>query len=190
MSHSPKTEITQILHEWKHGDDDAREKLVRVVYDTLKRQAPIMMSRERSNHTLQPTALVHEAFMKMGDADGIEWQDRAHFFGFTSRIMRQILVDHARFHAADKRGNSPIHFSTDDIDIPVDERADSILAVDEVLNRLAVFDERQARIVEMKFFGGMTNSEIAEALDISERTAVREWQFARMWLSREFGSQK
>ena len=104
--------------------------------------------------------------------------------------MRQILVDHARLHAADKRGNNPIHFSTDDIDIPVDERADSILAVDEVLDRLAAFDERQARIVEMRFFGGMTNAEIAEALDISERTAVREWQYARMWLSRELGSQR
>jgi len=190
MSETPNTDITQILHEWNHGDDDARERLVRSVYDTLKRQARIIMSRERVDHTLQPTALVHEAFLKMGDADGIEWQDRAHFFGFTSRIMRQILVDHARLHAADKRGNNPIHFSTDDIDIPVDERADSILAVDEVLDRLAALDERQAKIVEMRFFGGMTNAEIAEALDISERTAVREWQYARMWLSRELGSQR
>lgn len=185
MSNPETSEITQILHEWTNGDDEARERLVRKVYDTLKRQARIMMSRERSNHTLQPTALVHEAFLKMGNADGIEWQDRAHFFGFTSRIMRQILVDHARLHAADKRGNSPIHFSTDDIDIPVEERADSILAVDEVLDRLAKIDERQARIVEMRFFGGMSNLEIGEAMDISDRTVAREWQSARLWLYRE-----
>ena len=190
MNDSPNTDITQILHEWNHGDEAARERLVGSVYDTLKRQARIMMSRERSDHTLQPTALVHEAFMKMGDADGIEWKDRAHFFGFTSRIMRQILVDHARLHAADKRGNSPIHFSTDDIDIPVDERADSILAVDEVLDRLAAIDERQAKIVEMRFFGGMTNLEIAEALEISDRTVAREWQYARLWLYRELNPQK
>ena len=185
MSNPETSEITQILHEWSSGDEEARERLVRRVYDTLKRQARLMMSRERSNHTLQPTALVHEAFLKMGDADGIEWQDRAHFFGFTSRIMRQILVDHARLHAADKRGNSPIHFSTDDVDVPVEERADSILAVDEVLDRLAKIDERQARIVEMRFFGGMSNSEMAEALGVSDRTIAREWQSARLWMYRE-----
>jgi len=185
MSDTPTTEITQILHDWNSGDEEARERLVASVYDTLKRQARIMMSRERSDHTLQPTALVHEAFLKMGNADGVEWHDRAHFFGFTSRIMRQILVDHARLHAADKRGNKPIHFSTDDIDIPVEERADSILAVDEVLDHLAKFDERQARIVEMRFFGGMSNIEIAEVLAISDRTVAREWQSARLWLHRE-----
>ncbi len=185
MSDTPPAEITQILHDWNSGDEEARERLVGSVYETLKRQARIMMSRERSDHTLQPTALVHEAFLKLGNAEGVEWNDRAHFFGFTSRIMRQILVDHARLHAADKRGNNAIHFSTDDVDIPVDERADSILAVDEVLDRLAKLDERQARIVEMKFFGGMSNSEIAEALDISDRTVAREWQSARLWLHRE-----
>lgn len=190
MSESATSEITKMLHRWNGGDDDARERLVGQVYDILKRQARVMMSRERSNHTLQPTALVHEAFLKMGDAAGIEWQDRAHFFGFTSRIMRQILVDHARLRAADKRGNNPIHFSTDDIDVPVDERADSILAVDEVLDRLAAIDERQAKIVEMRFFGGMSNVEIAEALDISDRTVAREWQSAKLWLYRELNDQK
>lgn len=187
MSEVRSPEITRILHEWSGGDDAAREDLVREVYDTLKRHARMLMSRERVGHTLQPTALVHEAFLKMGDADGIVWQDRGHFFGFTSRLMRPILVDHARLHAADKRGNNPIHFSTDDVDIPVEERADSILAIDQVLSRLAEIDERQAQIVEMRFFGGMTNLEIAEALGVSDRTVLREWHSARLWLFRELG---
>lgn len=185
MSDSPESEITRILHEWTGGDDAARERLLQVVYDELKRQAKRLMSRERSNHTLQPTALVHEAFLKMGDSSGTVWENRGHFFGVTSRLMRQILVDHARGHAAEKRGSNTIHFSTDDIDIPVEERADSILAIDEVLSRLAAIDERQAQVVEMRFFGGMTNAEVAEALDIGERTVAREWQSARLWLFRE-----
>jgi RNA polymerase sigma-70 factor, ECF subfamily len=185
MSETQPSEITQILHEWNGGDEAAKERLLRFVYDELKRQARFLMSQERSDHTLQPTALVHEAFLKMGNASGVVWEDRAHFFGVTSRLMRQILVDHARRHAADKRGNNPIHFSTDDIDIPVEERADSILAIDEVLSRLALIDERQAQIVEMRFFAGMTSAEIAEALEVGERTVAREWQSARLWLYRE-----
>lgn len=185
MSDSTAPEITRILREWNNGDDEAKERLLRFVYDELKRQARFLMSKERSNHTLQPTALVHEAFLKMGDATGVVWENRGHFFGVASRLMRQILVDHARLHSADKRGNNPIHFSTDDIDIPVDERADSILAIDEVLDRLATIDPRQAQIVEMRFFGGLTNTEIAETLEIGERTVAREWQSARLWLYRE-----
>lgn len=185
MSENKSLEITQVLREWNGGDSDAKEHLLGLVYDDLKRHARSLMSKERSNHTLQPTALVHEAFMKMGNATGVVWQDRKHFFGITSHLMRQVLVDHARLHATNKRGNRPIHFSTDDVDIPVDERADSILAINEVLDRLAAIDERQAQIVEMRFFGGMTNTEIAEALDIAERTVGREWQSARLWLFRE-----
>lgn len=185
MSDNTDAEITRILHEWNSGDDEAKERLLRFVYDELKRQARFLMSKERSNHTLQPTALVHEAFLKMGDATGVVWENRGHFFGVASRLMRQILVDHARLHSAEKRGNNPIHFSTDDIDIPVDERADSILAIDEVLDRLAQIDNRQAQIVEMRFFGGLTNTEIAETLEIGERTVAREWQSARLWLYRE-----
>lgn len=180
-----QSEITQILNQWNQGDDAVKEELLRFVYSELKRQARYLMSRERSNHTLQPTALVHEAFMKLGDASGIVWENRAHFYGVASRLMRQILVDHARAHASDKRGNNPIHFSTDDVDVPVEERADSILIVDQALDRLAAIDERQAKIIEMRFFAGMTNAEIAETLDIGERTVVREWQSARLWLMRE-----
>ena len=179
------SEITRILQEWNDGDESAKEHLLTFVYDELRRQARIMMSSERVNHTLQPTALVHEAFLKLSRQTGLEWKDRSHFYGIASRLMRQILIDHARLHATAKRGNKPIHFSLDDIQIPAPERADSLLILNEVLDRLEALDEQQAKIVEMRFFGGMSNAEIAECLDISERTVGREWQSARMWLSRE-----
>lgn len=178
-------EITQILKRWNAGDLDAKEKLLPYVYDELKRQARRLMSRERLNHTLQPTALVHEAFLKLSKQTGVEWQNRSHFYGISSRLMRQILVDHARVHSADKRGSSAIHFSVDDVNIPVEDRAESILIVDEILSRLAKIDPQQAQIVELRFFGGMNNSEIAEALEVSERTVGREWQSAKLWLYRE-----
>ncbi|MDM7920712.1 MAG: sigma-70 family RNA polymerase sigma factor [Pyrinomonadaceae bacterium] len=185
MQNERTAEITQILQDWNSGNEDAKERLVPFVYDELKRQARILMSRERPNHTLQPTALVHEAFMRIAKQTGIEWQNRSHFYGITSRLMRQILVDHARTHAADKRGSNAIHFSVDDVDIPIEERADSILIVDQVLDRLSAIDEHQAKVVEMRFFGGLNNAEIAEALGISERSVVREWGSARLWLFRE-----
>ena len=185
MSELQPSEITQILQDWNDGNEDAKERLLPFVYGELKRQARILMSRERSNHTLQPTALVHEAFMRLAEQSGIDWQNRSHFYGIASRLMRQILVDHARLHAAEKRGHNPIHFSIDDLQIPVEQRADSILILNEILDRLAEFDEQQAKIVEMRFFGGMNNGEIAEALEISERTVGREWQSAKLWLFRE-----
>lgn len=188
MSDGKTAEITQILQDWNSGNDEAKERLLNYAYDELKRQARYLMSRERVDHTLQPTALVHETFLKLGDGANIIWKDRAHFYGFASHLMRQILVDHARHHAAAKRGKNPVHVSTDDIEIPTYERADSIVAIDEVLNRLAAIDERQARIVEMRFFGGMTNTEIAETLDVSERTVSREWQTAKIWLYRELNA--
>ncbi len=185
MSDKQTSEITQILQDWNDGELDAKERLLPFVYDELRRQARILMSRERANHTLQPTALVHEAFMKLAEQSDIDWQNRSHFYGIASRLMRQILVDHARHHAAEKRGNNPIHFSIDDVQIPIEQRADSILIMNEILERLAEFDEQQAKIVEMRFFGGMNNTEIAEALEISERTVGREWQSAKLWLFRE-----
>lgn len=178
-------EITKILQDWNDGSEDAKERLLPFVYDELRRQARFFMSNERANHTLQPTALVHEAFLRLSEQSGVGWKDRSHFYGIASRLMRQILVDHARAHAAEKRGSHAIHFSLDDMQIPVEDRAGSILALDEVLERLAKFDERQARIIEMRFFGGMNNGEIAAALDISERTVGREWESARLWLYRE-----
>ena len=189
MSDSQQEEITRILQQWNNGNTDAKELLLPFVYDELKRQARILMSGERRNHTLQPTALVHEAFLKLSDQTGIDWQNRHHFYGIASRLMRQILIDYARRHAAGKRGSNPIHFSLDDLQIPVEERAGSILALDECLQRLAELDQRQAEIVEMKFFGGMSSKEIADALEISERTVGREWHSARLWLFRELNNQ-
>ncbi len=185
MDNNGASEITSILKEWNGGDEAAKERLIPFVYEELKRQARFLMSRERADHTLQPTALVHEAFMRLAKQTGVEWQNRSHFYGIASRLMRQILVDHARAHSAGKRGSNAIHFSVEDLEIPVEDRAVSILIVDEVLERLSSFDEQQAKVVEMRFFGGFNNAEIADALDISERTVVREWQSARLWLLRE-----
>jgi len=185
MSNQSPSEITRILQDWNDGKAEAKEQLLPFVYDELKRQARLLMSKERSDHTLQPTALVHEAFMRLSEGAGIDWQNRSHFYGIASRLMRQVLVDHARLYATEKRGHHPIHFSLDDVQVPAEERAGSILVLDEVLERLEKFDETQARIVEMRFFGGMNNGEIADSLDISERTVGREWQAARLWLYRE-----
>lgn len=185
MTDQSPSDITQILQDWNDGKDDAKERLIPFVYDELKRQARLLLSKERPGHTLQPTALVHEAFLRLIEVSGIDWQNRNHFYGIASRLMRRILVDHARLHAAAKRGHHPIHFSIEDMQIPIEERAGSIIALDEVLQRLEKFDETQARIVEMRFFGGMNNGEIAESLKISERTVGREWQAARLWLYRE-----
>lgn len=189
MSEQRASEITQILQDWNDGREDAKDRLLPFVYDELRRQARLLMSRERTDHTLQPTALVHEAFLRLQEQTGIDWRDRNHFYGIASRLMRQILVDHARLHAANKRGNHPIHFSLDDVQIPIEQRADSIVALDEVLQRLESLDENQARIVEMRFFGGLNNSEIAESLQLSERTVGREWQAARLWLYRELNQE-
>jgi RNA polymerase sigma factor (TIGR02999 family) len=185
MSDSQTVEITKILQEWNKGNAEAGERLLPFVYHELKRQAKFLMARERSDHTLQPTALVHEAFLKLTELHEIKWQNRRHFFSFVSQIMRQILVDYARSHAAEKRGNNKIHFSADDLQIPSEERAAAVLELDDALNELARIDERQAKIVEMRYFGGMKADEIAEALDISQRTVGREWQEARLWLYRE-----
>jgi len=185
MSEPTTSEITRILHDWNNGDADAGERLLPIVYLELKRNARFLMARERADHTLQPTALVHEAFLKLTEIQEIEWKSRRHFYHFVSKLMRQILVDHVRRHTAAKRGKAEIHFSIDDLQLPAEERADSILKLDEALNQLAKFDAKQEKIVEMRYFGGMTNAEIAEALGISERTVVREWQSARIWLFRE-----
>lgn len=185
MSKPLTSEITQILHEWNDGDTSAGERLFPFVYHELKRQARFLMASERAEHTLQPTALVHEAFLKLSGLNEIKWNDRKHFFRFVSQLMRQILVDHARTKATDKRGNKPIHFSIDDLHIPAEERAAAIVRLDDALTELGQVDERRAKIVEMKYFGGMKATEIAEALEISERTVGREWQEAKFWLYRE-----
>src|SRR5688572_1353672 len=184
MNEKLPSEITQILQDWNDGNEEAKERLLPFVYDELKRQARYFMSRERANHTLQPTALVHEAFMRLSEQSGVDWQNRRHFFGIASRLMRQILVDHARSHGAAKRGSSPIHFSVDDVQIPVEDSAGSILALDEVMESLAQFDERHAKIVEMSFYRGISNQKITKHHNISNLTVIREYQSARNRLYR------
>jgi len=180
-----KTAITEILHDWNSGNVEAQEHLLPYVYDELKRQARYYMSRERKDHTLQPTALVHEMFLRISEQSGVDWQNRSHFYGVAAHLMRQILVDHARKHSAAKRGSNTVHFSLDDLQIPVEQRAGSIIALHEALEKLEQHDDTQSKVVEMRFFGGLTNSEIADALGVSERTVGREWRSAKLWLFRE-----
>lgn len=177
--------ITEILRDWNSGNVSAKEQLLPYVYDELKRQARHYMSRERNDHTLQPTALVHEMFLRISEQSGLDWQNRSHFFGVAAHLMRQILVDHARKHSAAKRGSNTIHFSIDDLQVPVEQRAESIIALHEALERLSEYDENQSKVVEMRFFGGLSIAEIAEAMNISERTVGREWSAAKLWLFRE-----
>ncbi len=185
MSIERRHEVTEILHDWSAGDGAAKERLFPLVYDELRRQARGFLSKERADHTLQPTALVHEAYLKLVDQTRVSWQNRAHFFGIASQLMRRIVIDHALAHASGKRGGAAIRLSLDDVQIPSEERAADLIALDEALKSLAEFDERKSQIVEMRFFGGLTDEEIAEALQISTRTVLRDWKTARLWLYRE-----
>lgn len=167
-------------------DDDAAARLFPMVYDELRRLAASALKGERADHTLQPTALVHEAFLRLADLPDRQWQDRAHFVAVAARAMRRILVDHARARNAVKRGSGEIRVSLEDVDVPAGEGADvDLVTLDEALSTLAALDERQARIVELRFFGGLTVDETAVLIDLSTRTVKREWQMARAWLRRE-----
>src|SRR5688572_3383931 len=178
-------EVTEILQEWRAGNRAASERLFPLVYDELKRQARKHLRRERPDHTLQPTALVHEAFLRIVDQTSPAIENRVHFFAFASRIMRQILVDHAREHNAAKRGGAAQRLSVADIDLLPDEGAADMLELDEALRKLETIDERKSQVVDMRFFGGLKESEIAEAMGVNEKTVRRDWQFAKLWLYRE-----
>lgn len=188
MGEEPQHEVTQILHDWSGGDRQAPERLMPIVYDELRRLARSFLAKERGAHTLQPTALVHEAYLRLVDQTRVNWQNRAHFYGIASSMMRRVLIDHARAHAADKRGGDAIRLSLDDVQVPLEQRAASLLALDEALERLSQMDERKGRIVELRFFGGLSEEEIAEVLGISTRTVLRDWKTARLWLYRELAS--
>lgn len=185
MGEEPQHEVTQILHDWSSGDTTAPERLMPLVYDELRRLARTFLSRERDSHTLQPTALVNEAYLRLVDQTRVNWQNRAHFYGIASRLMRRVLIDHARAHATEKRGGSAIRLSLDDMQVPVEERAASFVALDEAMKRLEQMDERKCKVVEMRFFGGLSDEEIAEVLGITTRTVLRDWKTARLWLYRE-----
>jgi RNA polymerase sigma factor (TIGR02999 family) len=177
-------EITKLLQQ---GDSQSLEKLLPIVYDELRSLAAALFRGEfRVNHTLQPTALVHEAYLKLiGDADKISWQNRAHFFGIAARSMRQILVTHAIAHRAGKRGGGQTVLALDDAVSFFQTQDVEIISLNEALEKLERLDKRQTEIVELKFFGGLTNEETAEVLGISVSTVKREWEMARSWLYRE-----
>jgi RNA polymerase sigma factor (TIGR02999 family) len=177
-------EVTRLLKEVRLGDKEAAGRLISAVYGELRQVAGRAMRRERPGHTLQPTALVNEAFLRLISQNGVEWKDRAHFFGVAARLMREILVDYARQHAAAKRGGG-IRITLDDSLLISESRLEEVVAWDEVLNRLEHLDARQSRIVELRFFGGLSVEEVAEVLQISTPTVKREWASAKAWLHRE-----
>jgi RNA polymerase sigma-70 factor, ECF subfamily len=178
-------EITQLLLAWSEGDKQALDRLVPLVYDELRRLAQNYMRKERAGQTLQTTALIHEAYLRLIDADRVQWRNRAHFFGIAARLMRQILVARARERGCQKRGGGAERVLLDEAMV-IDERVDEdLVALDEALGELSQFDARMAQVVEMRFFGGLTEEEIAAALDVSTKTVRRDWRLARSWLRRK-----
>jgi RNA polymerase sigma factor (TIGR02999 family) len=182
-SPAPEKQITQLLRRWRAGDRQALEELTSLVEADLRRIAGYLFKSERAGHTLQPTALVNEACMKLSGTAKIDWQNRAHFLAVAARAMRQILVDHARRHHREKRKVELIPL--DEALVFTRERSPELLALDEAMNRLAVSYPRAAEVVQARFFGGLNNEEIAEALSISANTVIRDWNFARAWLRLE-----
>lgn len=178
-------EITRLLADWSNGDRQALEKLTPLVYDELRRLAGRYLRQERAGHTLQSTALVHEAYMKLVGQNNVRWQNRAHFFGIAAQMIRRILVDYARARKADKRGAGAEKLSLDEaIALPGGQDLD-LVALDDALEGLAKIDPRQSRLVELRFFAGLTIEETAEVMQMSLATAKRDWVSAKAWLSRE-----
>ena len=181
---TPK-EITQLLVAWGAGDESALEELAPLVHAELRRLAHRYMGGERAGHTLQTTALVNEAYLRLIDWKSVRWQSRAHFFGVSAQLMRRILVDFARARGYRKRGGGTPRVALDEAAAVSDERGADLLALDEALRALAELDPRQSKVVELRFFGGLTVEEAAEVLKVSPATVERDWSFARAWLHRE-----
>jgi RNA polymerase sigma factor (TIGR02999 family) len=186
----PKTirlaeQITQLLIDWNNGSPEAMEKLMPMVESELRRIAANYMRRERPNHTLETSALVNEAYLKLVDQRQVRWQNRSHFFALASQLMRRILLDHARSQRRAKRGGAAIPLNLDDVAVMAPEKSAELVALDDALTRLAEFDPRKSKIVEMRFFGGLTVEEVAEVLGIAPITVMLNWRLARAWLQRE-----
>ncbi len=178
-------DVTPLLIAASGGDKDALDRLIPIVYAELRRLAHRQLARESVGHTLDTTALVHEAYMKLADLDRIQWQDRAHFFALSSRLMRRVLIDYAEKRKAKKRGGGRARLSLENVKLISEDRAEDLLELDEALTRLESQDERLCRVVEYRFFGGLTIAETAEVLSVSAATVKRDWDMARAWLSRE-----
>ena len=185
MAQPSTHEVTQLLIDWRNGDRAALDKLMPLIHEELRRLAHHYMSRERSGHTLQTTALVNEAYLRLVNRKDVHWQNRAHFFAIAAQSMRNILVDHARGLAYAKRGGGARKTSLDEAMVVTQERAAEVVALDDALKELAAIDPQQSRIVELRFFGGLTVEEAAEVLSVSPATIKREWSTAKAWLYRE-----
>lgn len=177
--------ITRLLQEWKDGDETAIDRLFPLVYNELKRQARNYLNRERSNHTLQPTALVHEVYLRLIKLNETKWDDRSHFYAISAITMRRILVDHAREFSAEKRGGGLLRVTFENLQVANEMKSAQLLDLDEALDKLAKIEARKARVVEMIYFGGLNQKEIAEVLQVTEKTVQRDWTFAKLWLYRE-----
>ena len=178
-------EVTELLHQWSSGKRETADKLIPLVYPELRRIAQKYLSKERPNHTLQSTALVHEAYLRLVDQNEVNWEGRAHFFSLATQIMRHILVDHARARSADKRGGHAARLQLEDVGPVLEERSIDLVALDDALQELARIDPRKGQVVELRFFGGLSIEEIAEVLKVSTKTVARDWSFAKLWLHRE-----
>jgi len=178
-------QITERLIAWNSGDTTALEEVIRAVYHELRKMADRYLRQERPGHTLQPTALVHEAYLRLVDQSQVSWQNRAHFFGVAAQMMRRILVDHARTKHRDKRGGAARKISLDDAMNLTKGREADLVSLDEALKRLAVVDQRKGRVVELRFFGGLSVEETAELLEVSPQTVMRDWKLAKAWLYQE-----
>ena len=186
MTSSPDS-ITKLLIEWRDGDETALNRLIPLVYDELHRMAHRHMRRERPEHTLQTTALINEAYLRLVDHKGMRWQNRAHFYGVAAQAMRRVLVDEARNHNTNKRRHDRVNLEEAVLVLP--KQAPDLVALDEALNDLAALDPRKTEVVVMKYFGGMKDKEIAEALGISTATVTREWSSAKLWLLKAMSRQ-
>jgi len=182
--------ITELLVGYGRGDKEALDQLMPIVYEELRRQAARYLRREQAGHTLQTTALIHEAYVRLVDQRAVQWQNRAHFFGVAAQMMRRILVDHARTKKRVKRGGSDIRVSLAGANVAVKGQDLDVVALDEALSRLAQIDEQQSRVVELRYFSGLTVEETAEVMGISKATVKRDWSVAKAWLYRELSDDK
>ena len=185
-----QSNVTEILRDWNEGDADAPARLMPLVYQELRRRAADCLRRERRDHTLQPTALVHEAYVKLVGQNRAQWKDRAHFCSVAAQLMRRILVKYAEAHNAKKRGGQMQKIYLDETRELAQERAPDLLALDDALKSLAVSHPRESEIVELKFFGGLNAKEIGEVLKVSTKTVLRDWQFAKAWLNRQLAQEE
>ncbi len=188
MEEPGQAQITQLLLDWSEGDRDALERMTPLVYGELHRLAHHHMNRERAGHTLQTSALVNEAFLRLVDQTNVKWNNRAHFFAIAAQMMRRILVDHARSHLYAKRGAGAVHVSLDHVGLASHDPSAEVTALDGALTKLEEIDPQQARVVELRFFGGLTIKETASAMGISVDMVKREWSIAKAWLYREMSS--